>query len=352
MVKFNLYVIYSPHLENRQKYINSTIDFIKKASEKLQYTFNIQVIAEPSKEFIDKNIEAFNKRVKYDKYPEDNKQNREYNALIQPLNSCQISNIEKHREIYKHIMTQSTSEEDIHMIIEDDVVVGQEYIQNIELLFKKLKEKTLDEWDILFTCLPSMNQEDKMKLIPVNDVYTTLMCKSSYFIKPAFCKRLYDYTEVFKFTLKNALSRYFYEHSDVKAVFLNKHTFLEASKIGIVPTTVNPNNFLFQNNQFIQLSNISNKPNLNKDDIMEAEKIYEATQSMDSADMAHLMGIIYYKHKDYANAKKYMTIAVNSMKKNKGYLQQNSELLNNCINVYQFDQACLEECMKATPKYS
>lgn len=350
MVKFNLYVIYSPHLENRQKYINSTIDFIKKSCEKQEFVFNINVIADPSKEFIDKNIEAFNKRVKYDKYTEDTKANRDYNALIHPLNSCQISNIEKHREIYKHVMNQP--DDDIYMVIEDDAVVGQEYIQNIELMLKKLKENTLDAWDILFTCLPSVNQEGKMRLVPIKDVYTTLMCKSSYFVKPSLCKQLYEYTDVFKFTLKNGLSRFFYENPHVNAMFLNKHTFLEASKIGIVPSTINPNNFLFQNNQFIQLTNISNKGDITPEDIKEAERIFENCKSMESADISHVMGVIYYKCNDYNNAKKYMTDAVSILKKNKGYLQQNSEILNNCINIFQFEQAGLEECMKVTSKYS
>lgn len=350
MSKINIYVIYSPHLEDRQKYINSTIDFVKKTTENMGYTFNINVITEPSKEFIDKNIESFNKRVKYEKYPDNSQANRDYNALIQPLNSCQISNYEKHREIYRHI--KDKSDDELHMIIEDDVVVGQEYIHNIEQLFKKLKEKIFDDWDILFTCLPSLKQEGKMQLMPVKDVFSTLMCKSSYLVKASLCKRLYEYTDVFKFTLKNALSRFFHENQDVKAMFLNKHTFLEASKIGIVPTTVNPNNFLFQNNQYIQLSNLSNSPEITDETIREAEKIYEASKSIDSADILHIMGILYFKHKDYAKAKIFMTNAISNMKKNKGYLQQNSELLNNCINVYQYDQSMLEECKKSVPKYS
>jgi len=350
MSKINVYVIYSPHLENRQKYINSTIDFLKKTTESIGFTFNINIITEPSKEFIDKNIETFNKRVKYEKYPDNTQGNREFNTHIQPLNSCQISNYEKHREIYRHI--KDKSDDEFHMIIEDDVVIGQEYTHNIEQLFKKLHDKAFDDWDILFTCLPSLKQDAKMQLVPVKDVFSTLMCKSSYFVKASLCKRLYEYTDTFKFTLKNALSRFFYENEDVKAVYLNKHTFLEASKIGILPTTVNPNNFLFQNNHYIQLSNLSNSPEITEDIVKNAEKLYEESKSIDSADILHIMGIIYFKHKNYANAKQFMTSAISNMKKNNGYLQQNSELLNNCINIYQYEQSMLEECKKSVPKYS
>lgn len=349
MSKINLYVIFSQHLDERLKYINSTIDFIKKKAESQGYEFNINVITEPSKDLIDKNIEAFNKRVNYEKYP-DIPENREFNALIHPLNSCQISNIEKHREIYKHIINKSENE--FHLIIEDDVVVGQEYITNIDILFKRLKENTLNEWDILFTCLPSIKQDETMKLLSTRDHFNIFLSKSSYFIRPSVCRRLIEFTEKFKFTLKNTLSRFVFENKDIRSMFLNKHTFLEASKIGIFPSTINPNNFLFQNNQFIALTSISNKAEISDKDIEEAEKIFETTKQMNSADLFHMMGIIYYKKKDYVNAKKYMTDAVMSLKKNKGYLQQNSEILNNCLNIFQYDQNQLDECLQTQSKYS
>jgi tetratricopeptide (TPR) repeat protein len=349
MNKLNLYVIFSQHLDDRLKYINSTIDFIKKKTELQSYEFNINVITEPSKEFIDKNIEAFNKRVNYEKYP-DTVENKEFNTLIHPLNSYQISNIEKHREIYRHIMNKSENE--LHFIIEDDVVVGQEYITNIDILLKRFKENTLNDWDILFTCLPSMKQNETMQLLSTRDHFNIFLSKSSYFIRPSVCKKLLEFTEKFKFTLKNSISRFVFENTDIRSMFLNKHTFLEASKIGIFPSTINPNNFLFQNNQFIALTSISNKTELCDKDIEEAEKLYESTKHMNSADILHIMGIIYYKNKDYANAKKYMTDAVMSLKNNKGYLQQNSEILNNCLNMYQYEQNLLDECLQKQSKYS
>jgi GR25 family glycosyltransferase involved in LPS biosynthesis len=350
MTHIHIYTVYSNNLDIRMKYINSTIDFVKKTTEKLGYVCSINVITEPSKEFVDTNIETFNKRVKYDKYPDDSKLNRDYNGLIQPLNSCQISNIEKHREIYKNIL--SKNEDDICLIMEDDVVVGQEYTHNIEQFFKKLKEKELGEWDMIFTCLPPINGEGKMRLISTREVFNHLMCKSSYIIRPSVCKKLIEFTETFKFTLKNGLSRFIHENPTLNMMYFNRHLFLEGSKIGILPSSINPNNFLFQNNQFISLTNISNKNDITDDDIKEAEKLYESIKHMDSADIMHIIGIIYYKKNDYANSKKFLIDAVASLKRNKGYLQQNSEILNNCINMHQYDQIYLEECKALPSKYS
>ena len=43
--------------------------------------------------------------------------------------------------------------------------------------------------------------------------------------------------------------------------------------------------------------------------------------------------------------------AVECLKKNNGYLQKNSEILNNSINIWQYEQDTLDECKKFIPKY-
>lgn len=349
MSRLHIYVIYSQFLQKRLKYINSSIDFIKKNVESMGYICDINIITEPSKEFIDNNIDIYNKRVQYNKYIENDKIDKDFNALIQPLNSNQISNIEKHRDVYKNII--SKNDNDLYFILEDDVVVGQEYINNIEMFFKNLFNNSLGEWDIIFTCLPPINSDGDMRLISTSENFNNLISKSSYLIKKDTAKRLLEYTETFKFTFKNSISRFIYENKDLKCMYLNKHTFLEGSKIGILPTSTNPNNFLFQNNHFIQLTNISNKQEITNKDIIEAERLYNIVNNMDSPDIIHIMGIIYYKVKDYAKSKQFLYNAVLSTKRNNGYLNKNSEILNNCINMYQYDQIYLEECKKLPSKY-
>ena len=56
--------------------------------------------------------------------------------------------------------------------------------------------------------------------------------------------------------------------------------------------------------------------------------------------------------KDYNKSKKLLSDSVINMKKNNGYLTNSSEILNNCINMHQYDQDDLEECIKNKGKYS
>jgi len=61
--------------------------------------------------------------------------------------------------------------------------------------------------------------------------------------------------------------------------------------------------------------------------------------------------MIYKKHKNYSEAKNYFIKALDIHRKNYGYLQKNSNILNNCITIFQYEQDMLEECLKVKPKY-
>jgi len=133
----------------------------------------------------------------------------------------------------------------------------------------------------------------------------------------------------------------------------NKITFIEGSKLGLYPSAVNPNNYLFLNNNYIALKQLSEKKELTYEDIRNAEKIYSDSQNIPSIDIQGLIGTIYFNFKDYKKAKEYMNLSLNNLKKCKGYsIMKNNELLNNTINVYQYEQDMLKECLAVKPKYS
>lgn len=376
MTKINLYLIFTESFENRHNNINNSLEIMKNLCSDNDITLSINIITEPSCGFIDSNIETYNSRVDYAIFPDDN----EYNENISLLNSFQISNYEKHREVYKKIKEYAaataaasavadTSEDTYYMIMEDDILVSKNYIENIDEMLKDIKKAENNTWDILFTSLNTINNS-KDNFVNYNTVYNKLISKACYFIKPSMCAKLYDEMKTFKLGLKFLLSKYIKDHSQSDSVensqsdsvessqsdsvvpmFYNKNTFVEGSKYGIYPSTVNPNNFLYFNNNFIELSKISNIEFVNHEVLERAKEIYSSVENINSADIQNIMGIIYYRNKDYGNAKKYTKLALSNHKKNKGYLQKNSDILNNCINMFQFEQDMLEECMKEIPKY-
>jgi hypothetical protein len=350
MKLLNLYVIHSEYLKNRVKYLNVTIDMIKKLAEEQNLRVNINLVKEPTKEYIEEHVEEFNKKVKYEK-EEGIYADEQFNNSINVLNVHQISNLEKHRLVLTTISNKQKPDE-LHFIIEDDVLVGEDYIHNIKALFKALQEDRLTEWDILFTGQADMEKNEQISLQDSRKNYKFLLCKSSYFIRPATAKKLAAYLEVYKYTLKNAISKFVWDNKDLKSCITNKHTFLEGSKMGLFTTSVNNSNFLYQNSQFVSLAKITTNDEITDEMLKEAEDTYKSLQQFENPDILHTMGVIYYKRKDYSNAKKYMTEACDKMQSGFAYISKSSEILNNAINIYQYEQAQLEECKKKISKYN
>ena len=345
-----IHLIHTPTLVERKKYLNGTIDYIKNVGEKNNYTIKINIITDPNIEYIDKSIDEFNKRVNYDKEDDE-----EFNKTIQKLNSPQISNIEKHRVAFfniNHIANLPLkNDKDLHLILEDDVVISHEYTKNFEKLLENIENIT--EWDILFTCLSNKNEvESDITLIDSRESFKILLSKSSYFIRPTLADKLNEYLKTFKYNLKVGLSKYIWDNKDIKSCIVNRHIFLEGSKLGLLLSSVNNNNVLYQNNDFINLARLTNVEDISESVFKDALDIYKRLENLNNADIQHTMGILYYKMKDYNKSKKLLSDSVINMKKNNGYLTNSSEILNNCINMHQYDQDDLEECIKNKGKYS
>lgn len=347
MKVINLYLVHSVHLTKRVQYINTTVSLIKQYAEEQGLILKTNTIKEPTSENVEKNIAEYNKNVDYAKEVGDRADDA-FNATINSLNVNQISNIEKHKEIYK--MIQANGDE-LHFIIEDDVMIGEEYLKNIKQLFDDLKNDRLLDWDILFTCASVVDGDPSLILKDSSKEYKLMLNKSSYFIKKSAAQRLAEYLKTYKYALKTAISKFIWDNDDIKGRVLNKHTFLEGSKIGIFPSSLNSTNFLFQNINYVNLTKIANVNEISDDMLKAAEQLYERLKELDSPDVLHTMGLMYFKRKDYKHAKQFMTDACDKLLLHQGYVSKLSEIMNNAVNIHQYDQDMVDECLKAKSKF-
>ena len=264
----------------------------------------LHLITQPTKDYVNQHTATFNNRVNYEKFADTTSI---YNDLIMPLNVCQISNFEKHRYIYK-LIADSGNTDDLHLIMEDDVILLKDYIANISELIDDLNSDATTDWDILFNCLNVVNNPEKY--ININQLYNIIISKSCYIIRNAeMCKKLYDATNTFKLNIKLSLSK-FLKENNYTAMSYNKITFIEGSKLGLYPSSVNPNNYLFLNNNYISLKQLSEKKEPTDEDIKNAEKIYGESLNIPSIDIQGLMGTIYFNHKDYKKAKEFCGVVM------------------------------------------
>ena len=343
MNRLNIYIITSKHLTIRKKYLGNNIEHLKKIIQDTGITIKVFMINDYEYTTIESSLNDYNKRINYDVIKDSDSDFLNHNKK---LNINQLSNIEKHRKAYDLI--RNNNDDVLHLILEDDILLSTDYNDNISLLFRAIKK--FQKWDIIFTCVAN-NNDELIKLIDSREKFKILISKSSYLITSDAASKLYDYFNVLNYQLKIGLSKFIFDNKDIKSFILNKHTFLEGSKIGLFLSSTNTNNFLYQNSDFVTLSSYVNKSSISKDDIFTVENIYKNNQLNNNADFQHSLGLIYYKYGDYKTAKKYLVESVTNIKKNEGLIGNFSEILNNCINMHQYDQPDIEECSKKPSKY-
>jgi len=340
MNKINIIVIHTPNLKNRTHYINSTLTYLKNTLEKNGFISNILISNKPEQEDILKDINEYNKRVNYDK-----ENNNIFDNLITSLNVNEISNIEKHRNALKLV-----KENELNLIIEDDLIISKDYIDNIDNLFKIIL--TDYNFDILITSDFVSDEDTNLKLIDFNNYNKVLITKSSYFINKNAADKLYDFLNILKYDMKTALSKFILDNIDLNVKLLNKCTFLEGSKVGIFLSSTKNKNFLSQNGNYIELIKIINNNIIDDNMYNNALKLYKTLEYLDNAEILHLYGILQYKRGNIDEAKKYMKEALLKLDKNYGFFSKTNDILNNAINICQFDQSLLIECKNNKSKYS
>ena len=338
VMKIKIYLITSDHLlKSRANYTTVSIDRLFNIFRSEKYDVNIIKINKPDIEEI--KLTNYKSKISLERTNID-----VIDKMLSPINIEQISNIEKHLEAYKLICDNDC----IHFIIEDDVILTQEYEKNINMLINDCLDDE-QNWDILFTCLSSDGTSLSNNMISnVNDMYKTLPAKSSYFIKPNICKKLIEYIKLYKYSMKGILNRFMYENKDLRFKMYNKHTLLEATKIGLLPTSINNSNMLIHNSDYINMIKLlSQETTLLQYE--QAKTIYNKIEKLGSSDVNHIMGIFCHKIGKYKEAFTYMSKAINIVKEKQGILNKHSEILNNLINLFQLLQQEEIEPIKKLP---
>lgn len=317
----NLYVIHSKRLSNRLNYLQSTVSKLQELSSN---KFNLKIISTP--ENIDSSV--LKSRITLQKTND-----QDFDKYIANINEYQALNIESHREAYTELI-KSNSE--WAWILEDDTVISTEYITNIKKLIETNDHFT--DWDIIFTGFTTLNESDKdfkfidLKLFPS---YRILPSKASYIIKKSFAIKLLEYTSTYKYNMRIMMSRYIDIMNDCKAGVVNKYLLVEASKLGLLPSSINPNNVLVFNPDYIDLMRIVASESI---DLKQAKEKFKKLENIKSADVYHLMGIIYHKKQMHTESRECFEEAISILKDKNGYIGRGSDILNNCINSFQYEQ--------------
>jgi|TARA_Y100000389_G_scaffold106183_1_gene103106 hypothetical protein len=334
----NIILINTKKLKKRVAYINSTLTYLKNIIEKNKYQCNIIIIDTPDV------IEIKENKKKYDERRKEI-DNIKYKEQSKNINNNQISNIEKHINALDKV-----KKDEYNMIIEDDLIISKDYIENIEKIFTKILKE--NNFDILITSDFINNNNDELEISDYKNYNNILLSKSSYFINYNTAIDLKNYLYNLEYNMKVLLSKYLDDNVDKKEIkILNKCTFLEGSKVGIFLSSTKSKNFLSQNTNYIELTKILKKNDLTDEDYEIGKKIYDSLEYLNNGDIIYAYAIMEFKKGNIKSAKQKMEDAIMNIYNNEGYYSSTDDILNNAINICQYDQDILDKCKNNKSKY-
>jgi GR25 family glycosyltransferase involved in LPS biosynthesis len=303
------FILTTNHLNNRSKYTETIVQYLKDA-------FDIEIIK--------KDIAYTDKAKLHECGIED------FDKSLTNINKYMADNIERHRFVYNLMKENET-----YLVLEDDNVMLNEHIDNVKEFIKN-KDKLIGDYDIGLIGLSVQSDNEPLRLVDyrLTGNPNIIASKAAYMIKGKFAKKLYEYFNVHHYSMRTQLSKYIYDNLNVKIGIINKHIFIEGSKIGVLPSSFNKNNLLIFNPDYISLLKLMN----NNGSIKEAEVIFQRLNSLNSVDANHLIAIFYHKNNMNDRAFEYFETTFQLLKDQKGYIGKDSEILNNCINIYQYNQ--------------
>lgn len=341
----NLY-IYSIHtvlFNERQCMVHNALKIIRELAIAEGYNVNMVFITKPDTDSID--IKSLETRVNYNP-TNDALFDKHINTLSLP----QISQIMKHEAVWDKIVLTS-KDDDLNLVIEDDVLIAEDSKCFLTQLFKN-KATFSQSWDILFLGLMSgIVPTESLDIRPTSQIYKILPCKEAYFINKKTAFRLKGGLSTIKFTLSMYLS-----HSiatlNLDSYYLNKRITIDGSKLGIVPSTIRNNNMLILNADAMHLTELSKQtPNDIEKYLKDVNDINNRLQQFQSPNVMHLYAKCYLQAKKYKEALPLMEKAIGMMQSRKGCLGNTSELVQDLIKIYGYQQHDLPELLSKKSKW-
>lgn len=314
--KLHVYVVHASNLYERRK----VIDELRKNLGKYNFT-NVKVgdidvitshdAASIPGEFIQKNVD-------YSQLKTEGEMTPIFNSLIRILHINNISNALKHHEALSKIA--KGSEDDIHMVIEDDVL----FEQRMCMLLDRAIGKFSSSHGVLFLGMPNNEEVTNPNVINVKEckqVFKVLPYNDSYFIRPATAKQLVEKFFPLKFYTNIHMS-YLMEMANITMYQTVPNIFIDGSKYGMYLSTLMVNNDLVFNRDYMFLKSLIGKEpsTITLDEKKTADKLITESQIANNPDFLTVVG-------------KYIRHVKNDSKKTRDIYQKayDAYLKNGCV---------------------
>lgn len=249
-----------------------------------------------------------------------------FNQFTKNIHINQLSHTLKHLDTLQKI---SKSDKDLHIVLEDDVLFAEDICSKLDDLFKQIDPKI---HNLTLLGIPSSNADEiassSIELIPCEEK-AIIPVMESYIVTKHAAEILSTGFLPIKFTTMIQMN-YILQKTGVKSYRSSKSIFVNGSKYGTFVSSLNPNNTLVFNQDYMTVYTMLQN---NSFDDAKVLQIYENSSIKMSPDLMYLVGKYWSQRKDYKKAQELFQQAYNTALMNGAIVNHESVLLKDFIRL-------------------
>jgi len=251
-----------------------------------------------------------------------------FNGLIKNLHIFHLSNALKH---FKALEVIAESDDNtISLVLEDDVSFDP------KTMFQQLEKaiKMYQTGSIMFLGLPNNTPDVKeLQVIPSQQLFEILPYNDSYLIDKITAKKILSAFLPIKF-VANLQFSIAIRKAEVNCTQTVPNIFVDGSKLGLFTSSMNANNILVFNPDYMRLRDIVSKEEIKATDKSVAEQLIANSPCGAHPDFQYLKALYYNKIGESKTAQQAFEGAYQVYSKNLCILNHESQFLKDFMRLY------------------
>ena len=336
-VRLNIYFIHAKWLKDREKVIQELRKLITKYVFKGVRSVKTQVISDFDPNDITGDVIA--KHVSYTPIPEGGPEGENltfYNMFLRNLHIFQLSNSLKHFKALQEIAADS-GDDDVNIILEDDVLYEDKICISLERLMEELPKTN----EVFFLGLPSNDsnttKQRNTKFLNTKEVFRVFPYNDAYIVNKKTAQLMVDNFLPIKF-INNIQLSFVMEKAKINSKLITPNIFMDGSKFGVFLSTLNANNQLLFNNEYMFARTVTLKDNPTLEEKQNVEKLFNNSPLNGHPDFIVVKALYNIKQKNYIEAQKMYDSALKIYQGNACIINHESQFLKEYLRSFKLVQ--------------
>lgn len=322
----NFYII---HVETF-KYRKLTIDrLVEVFTKDPRFNVKFEFITEFDPHLITQ--DDIRKTVNYE--PINDEQLAAFNGFLKNMHINQLSNAMKHKKALELI--SDNVDVDFSIVLEDDVIFNDNIIDSLYSLLLNIPET----YDIMFLGLPSSKDAEGTYHQKLLDVFKVLPCCESYIVSKKTSTILNETYLPIKFS-NNIHMSYLISKLNLEAYLSIPNVFIDGSKLGLYFSSLEVNNRLIFNQDYVILSRLLEKEeSFTSNQRQEIDNAFKNVKLKTNPEFYYLKALYEAKKGNYDFAEAIFNYTYELFENNGAVLNNQSLFLRDFMRVFKHQQS-------------